>query len=261
MLVIDEGASTQYWERGVPTGRFLNSTNSGTQVYGTNLDDDHDNNIKSYLVSPCYDLSNLQSPELSFYMAYELEEDWDIVYVEYSIDSGDTWQVLGTANDPNWYNSDTTAGENNTCFNCPGAQWTGSRFAMQEYVHDLSAFGSETNIQFRIVFHSDPAVVEEGAIVDDFVVRGTLSTTEFNEDSFAVYPNPSNGIFHIKSAYTNEFDLMVVDISGKQIFNRRKVAIVSDSYQLDLRDFASGVYFLQINTLDGRITKKLIVTE
>ncbi|PNQ74628.1 glycosyl hydrolase [Hanstruepera neustonica] len=260
MLVIDEGTSTQYWQRGLPTGTVLNTTESGTKVYGTNLSGNHGDGIKSYLVSPCYDLSNLTSPELSFFMAFQLERDWDIVYVEYSIDSGDTWNILGSSNDPNWYNSNTTAGENNTCFNCPGAQWTGTNPFMTEYIHDLSAFSSETNIQFRIVFHSDAAVNFEGAIVDDFVVRGTLSTGEFNDSSFVIYPNPSNGIFNIKTVTSELFDLNVYDISGKQILSNRKLSSGSDSYQLDLRSFASGVYFLEINTSNTTTTKKLILT-
>lgn len=260
MLVIDEGSSSQYWQRGVPTGTVLNTTNSGTNVYGTNLSGNHGDGIKSYLVSPCYDLTNLASPELSFFMAYQLERDWDIVYVEYSTDSGDTWNVLGSSNDPNWYNSNTTAGQNNTCYNCPGAQWTGTNPFMTEYIHDLSAFDSETNIQFRIVFHSDAAVNFEGAIVDDFVVRGTLSTEEFNEEAFSIYPNPSNSIFNIRTSNTSSFDLNVYDISGKQVLSNLNVNSGSEPYQLDLSSYATGVYFLKIKTVDATVTKKLILT-
>ncbi|WP_250433829.1 T9SS type A sorting domain-containing protein [Hanstruepera flava] len=259
LLVIDEGTSGQYWEKGVPTGRFLSSTNSGTKVYGTNLSGDHDNGIKSYLISNCYDLTNISSPELSFYMAYELEEDWDIVYVEYSTDSGISWNLLGSANDPNWYNSDTTAGENNTCFNCPGAQWTGISFQMQEYVYSLTNFTNESNIMFRIVFHSDAAVVEEGAIVDDFVVRGTLSTDEFSADAFSIYPNPSSSVFNIKMKQANTFDFEVYNISGQRIMQNRNINPSGDSYALDMSNYASGVYFLRLTSNKATVTKKLIL--
>ncbi|WP_104734914.1 T9SS type A sorting domain-containing protein [Hanstruepera ponticola] len=261
LLVIDEGSSSQYWQRGIPSGSFLNSTNSGTQVYGTNLSGDYDDGVLSYLFSRCYDLSNLQSPELSFYMAYELEEDWDIVYVEYSTDSGNSWNVLGTSNDPNWYNSDTQSGENNTCYNCPGAQWTGSSYNMEEYTYDLSGFDSETNIQFRIVFHSDAAVVEEGVIVDDFVVRGTLSTQEFDTNAFSIYPNPSSNVFNIKVVNTNAFSFDVYDVSGKLIVSQQNIDATSGVYPLNLSTYASGVYFLQLKTAEATVTKKLILTD
>ncbi|WP_223032166.1 T9SS type A sorting domain-containing protein [Hanstruepera marina] len=259
LLVIDEGTSGQYWEKGVPTGRFLNSTNSGTNVYGTNLSGDHDNGIKSYLISNCYDLTNVSSPELSFYMAYELEEDWDIVYVEYSTDSGMSWNLLGSANDANWYNSDTMAGENNTCFNCPGAQWTGISFQMQEYTYSLTNFTNESNIMFRIVFHSDAAVVEEGAIIDDFVVRGTLSTDEFSTGAFSVYPNPSSSVFNIKMKQANAFDFEVFNISGQRIMQKRNVNPTGNSYVLDMSNYTSGVYFLRLTSNNATVTKKLIL--
>lgn len=259
LLVIDEGTTGQYWEKGVPTGRFLNSTNSGTQVYGTNLAGDHADGIKSYLISNCYDLTNVTSPELSFYMAYELEEDWDIVYVEYSTDSGLSWNVLGTANDPNWYNSNTTAGQNSTCFNCPGAQWTGISYQMQEYVYSLTNFSNESNIMFRIVFHSDAAVVEEGAIVDDFVVRGTLSTDEFSSNTFNIFPNPSSSVFNIKMKQANSFDYEVYNISGQLIKQNRNINTSGNTYALDMSNYASGVYFLKLTTNNATTTKKLIL--
>ncbi|CAN0369186.1 unnamed protein product, partial [Ectocarpus sp. 4 AP-2014] len=100
----------------------------------------------------------------------------------YSIDQGSSWQVLGTIDSqPNWYNSNRTnvsSGSSDDCQNCPGAQWTGVNTTMTNYSYDFTtnAVAGETdlrfeeNIVFRIVFQSDPGVVEEGAIVDDFVI-------------------------------------------------------------------------------------------
>lgn len=259
LLVIDEGTSGQYWEKGVPTGTLLNAANSGTQVYGTNLAGDHENGIKSYLISNCYDLTTVSSPELSFYMAYNLERDWDIVYVEYSTDSGMSWDVLGTANDPNWYTSSTTSGENGTCFNCPGAQWTGTNTQMQEYTYSLTNFTNESSVMFRIVFHSDAAVVEEGAIVDDFVVRGTLSTEEFGSNTFNVYPNPSSSVFNINMKQANTFNYEVYNISGQLIMKNKNINPTGYSYALDMSAYTSGVYFLKLTSNNATITKKLIL--
>ena len=102
-------------------------------------------------------------------MAFDLEENWDILYLEYSTDSGLTWSLLGTANDPNWYNNNTQQGQNNTCFNCPGEQWTGIDANLTEYKKDLTEFTDESNFIFRYVFHSDFTVTDEGAIIDNIV--------------------------------------------------------------------------------------------
>lgn len=184
LISYNEGTDTNLWERGVPTGTLLNMASSGTQVFGTNLEGDHTNNTKAILLSKCYDLSNVLAPRLKFNMAYDLEINFDVVYVQYSIDNGSNWEILGSINSkPNWYTSDRTnltSGADDDCQNCPGAQWTGTAAEMTEYSYDFLAnaalgetdLSSETNVIFRIVFQSDPAVVQEGAIIDDFVIAG-----------------------------------------------------------------------------------------
>lgn len=193
LLTYNEIGTGSEWERGVPTGAVLNAAASGTQVYATNLDGDHNNATQSYLVTPCYDFSNLLAPVLRFNMAYDLEINFDIVYVQYSTDNGQQWQVLGSVDSqPNWYNSNRTnasSGADDDCQNCPGAQWTGTNAQMTEYAYDFvanAALGETdltgaTNIMFRIVFHSDPLVVEEGAVVDDLGVT-SLEDDEDDDD-------------------------------------------------------------------------------
>lgn len=259
LLVMDEGASTQYWERGIPTGALLNdNANPTNQVYGTNLAGDHIIDVKSYLVSECYDLTTIANPEIKFDMAFELEIDWDIVYMEYSTDQGVNWTVLGTATDPNWYNSSTLPGAD--CTNCPGAQWTGVSTTLTEYSHDLSALTNESSVMFRFVFHSDPAVVEEGVIVDNLVITGnSLSVEEFETGNFAIFPNPSKGLFNIKTKSIQSFDFEVYDVTGKLIKQARNIKPNDNVYQLDISDYASGVYFLNLLNNNSKITKKLIL--
>lgn len=182
------------WEVGEPAGLFLNEASSGTQVYGTNLDGNHSDAVKSYLVTPCYDFSNMVAPVLEFNMAYDLEINFDILYVEYSIDGGATWSVLGKqGSQPNWYNSDRTnetSGMEDDCQNCPGAQWTGTDAELKRYAYDFALNASlgetdlstEANIVFRLVFHSDPFVNQEGVIIDDLGVIGFFDDDDDDDD-------------------------------------------------------------------------------
>lgn len=182
------------WERGVPTGTLLNETTSGTQVYGTNLDGNHPDNVTSFLVSGCYELSSILAPVLKFNMAYDLEQNFDIVYVQYSTDDGDSWNLLGNVDSqPNWYNSNRTnasSGEEDDCQNCPGGQWTGTNETFTEYAYDFVAnaangeidLTNESSILFRIIFQSDPSVNEEGAIIDDFIVEGFQDDDDDDND-------------------------------------------------------------------------------
>ncbi len=177
LAINDNALSESIWERGVPAGTLLNAAASGTNVYGTNLDGVHADLTKGYIYSECMDLTALMSPIFKFKMAYDLEENWDIIYIEYSLNNGEHWQVLGTSSDPNWYNSNRTneiSGPEDDCQNCPGAQWTGTNTTFTEYSFDLEDLASENAVIFRFVFHSDPFVSQEGVVIDDFVISGDL---------------------------------------------------------------------------------------
>ena len=197
LFAYNEGGGTPLWQQGVPAGTNLSGATSGTQAFATNLTGDHPSNTKSYLVSGCYELANITAPVLRFQMAYELENNFDVVYVEYSLDNGSSWNLLGQQGSaPNWYNSDRTnasSGTENDCQNCPGGQWTGEDAAFAnftEYAYDFTAnanngetdLTNETNVIFRIVFESDPFENREGAIIDDFAVTGFQDDDDDDND-------------------------------------------------------------------------------
>ncbi len=194
LVAFDDIGDGSAWERGVPDGNQLNAAASGTQVMGTNLDGDYPNATKSFLMSGCYELSSILAPVLKFQMAYDLELNFDVVYVEYSLDDGASWSVLGTVDSqPNWYTSDRTnasSGDDDDCQNCPGAQWTGTNTTLTEYSYDFIAnaangemdLTNESNVVFRIVFQSDPAVTGEGVVIDDFVVDGFQDDEDDDND-------------------------------------------------------------------------------
>ena len=253
---------TKNWEFGVPIGTNLNTASSGTKVYGTNLDGNYSDNSKTYLYTPCYDLSNLSEPVLKFDMAFDIELDWDLLYMEFSIDQGENWSILGSYNDPNWYNSSRISGDgiNNNCYNCVGGQWTGTQTEMQEYSYNLSTISNNDNIIFRFVFHTDEYVNEEGIIIDDLVIEGTvLSTNDFESKPVTVYPNPSKNVFNISLDNVSKFDLILHDMTGKVLFNEVNINNVNNNFTLDLNNFSNGIYLLKVVTKDRIHTKKLIL--
>ncbi|MGJ8683174.1 MAG: T9SS type A sorting domain-containing protein [Nonlabens sp.] len=256
-LTLNEATGAILWERGVPTGSSLNQSASGTQVYGTNLDGNYPDATIAYLFTGCYDLVGLNNPTLQFEMAFDLEQDWDIMYTEYSTDGGLNWSILGSSTDPNWYNSSRTP-NGVDCFNCVGAQWTGTDTTMKTYSYDLSAFSAENNITFRYVFQSDDSVTEEGIVIDNVVVTGTLSNSDIAlEDSFKVYPNPSQGNFTLSWNNANEFDYSIYDVTGKLITTKSNNT--GEQHQININGVAQGMYFLNITTATGSVTEKLII--
>ena len=178
------------WEVGVPEGTLLDAASSGTQVIGTNLTGNYPNLTTGIIYSSCYDLSSILAPKLSFQMAFDLELNWDYVTVIYSTDGGTVFQILGNPeSQPNWFNSATLPNPDN-CFNCPGAQWTGTEATMTKYTYDFALnaargeldLTNETNIIFGILFQSDQSVNQEGVIIDDFVVESLVDDDDDDND-------------------------------------------------------------------------------
>ncbi|UGS23564.1 T9SS type A sorting domain-containing protein [Flavobacterium channae] len=255
LISYKEGASGAQWLRTVRTDGL---TSSGNTVYSTNSNGNYPNNTKAYLVSQCYNLSNVINPQISFAMKYDLEQNWDIAYVEYSTNFGASWSVLGTMG-ATWYNSDrTSATAGNDCYNCPGAQWTGSNTTLTTYSYPLNALNSETNIIFRIVFHSDQSVDGLGVNVDDFLIDGTLSNQNFDLQNIVLYPNPSKGIFNL-AVGTNEVSAIeVYDLTGKIVVSKNDLGISNGEIQLNMSSVAQGVYFVKITANNQSIVKRII---
>ena len=255
-----EGGSA-VWQRGIPTGTALNTSSSPQNVYGTNLSGNHPDNTKSFLYTDCYNLTEIGNPILKFKMAFEIEQDWDLAYVEFSTNEGITWSLLGSEG-PDWYNSSRFAGDGvaNDCYNCVGGQWTGFNTTLTDYEFDLNDFLGESNIIFRFVFHSDQLVNYEGVVIDDLFVDGTtLGNQTFNTNNFNIYPNPSKNVFNIKFSEPTGFNLNVTNLTGQVIISEEEIKPNQNSYKLNMSNYTSGIYFLNIETNGKTIIKKLIL--
>lgn len=253
----------QLWSRGtyVQAGSVFQNTVLQGDVYATNLNGNHFQNTRSYLLTECYDLSQITNPQIVFDLAYDLEQNWDVLFVEYTTDGGENWNVLGTANDPNWYNSDRTAASsgNTDCFNCPGAQWTGTNTTMQEYSYNLSALSSETSVAFRFAMVADQATNQEGPIIDNFVVNSSLSVDDVaNNNSFSVYPNPSKGSFNIQAKRNlGDVAVNIFDINGRSIFT--KDVTLTGTVNIDLDNLQAGLYILRVEGDNFTESRKIII--
>lgn len=256
LISYNEGGTTSQWVRGIRSGGAMDS--AGNTVYTTNLLGNYPDLTKSYIVSQCYNLSNVVNPTISFDMKFDLEANWDVVYVEYSTNFGANWTVLGEQG-PTWYNSNRTeATAGNDCYNCPGAQWTGTDTTLRTYTYPLNALNSQTNIIFRIVFHSDESANQLGVNIDNFVITGTLSNQNFELQNIVLYPNPSKGIFNIALGNIQPTAIDVYDLTGKIILSKKDIQISNVEASLNLSNAATGIYFVKITADNQSIVNRII---
>ena len=253
--------TTPLWQRGT-----MNKTNltNDSNVYATGLTNVYTSSTKSYLTSGCYDLSQATNPILKFDMAFDLQYSADILYMQYSTNGGNSWNLLGTSTDSNWYTANTG------CATCIGGEWTGdagstnvsgaTNGTKRQYSYDLTAFGStspspQSNMLFRFVFESDATDNYDGAFIDNFVIETTLNTDEFSINTVNIYPNPVKGILNY--AISNQVVLTSItinDISGKKIYKSGNAT----NNSIDVSSLSSGVYFVTFQSDKSSVTKKFI---
>lgn len=271
LVSIDSNGKTNtVWQRGTINKSLLTSALAGSAVYATKLTGNYPDKTTSYLVSQCYNLSGLVNPTVSFDMAFDLEANWDIVYFEYSTNAGASWNILGTASDSNWYNSSRLP-NGTDCFNCVGKQWTGDfntapsggtgvNGNKRNYTHELTTLGALSNVIFRFTFVSDDASNQQGVMVDNFVVQGTLSSATNEIEGFVIYPNPTKGKLNISLPTTDQVTVDLFDLRGRKVYQNQFAAEgVLFTKELDFSSIQSGVYLITLQTEGKQVTRRIIL--
>ncbi|RME09524.1 MAG: hypothetical protein D6816_04320, partial [Bacteroidetes bacterium] len=166
-------AGGQYpsWELGAPAGTTINSASDGSNAWVTNLSGMYNWQEVSWVQSACFDMSSLTNPEILIDINYET---WSSAgaNVEYSIDGGQSWVVIGAQGDPNnWYNSTFT--------DLGTHGWTGNSNGWLTAQHSVSALAGESEVIFRINFGTGMILTNinyEGFGFDKFIVRDLIAT-------------------------------------------------------------------------------------
>ena len=258
-------------ESSLPKGR------AGTGMFGTdpingNCSSDLENGILR-LQSPEITIPSYSTGvnEMSINHYVSTETNWDGVNIKYNLDNSG-WQLLpgsafianaynGTINSSSIGNDNPMEGEDAFTGSDEGSV-TGS---WGTSVIDLSQLGVQENsiIQFRFEVGTDGCNGRQGWYLDEMVIYNcnfALSVEEYSslQDVISIYPNPTDGVFNLKKQSQVDLTLAnIYDINGRLI----KTVDLSNIYietQLHIEDFASGLYFIEVNAMDSKFTFKVI---
>lgn len=147
------------WEHGIPNATIINSASNGNNVWATNLTGNHLMNENSYLNTGCYDMASLLLPVVELSLWYETSAiiGNGAAKIEYSIDGGNTWELLGSdSTGINWYNG--TSG------------WNGNSDGWITAKHNFPDLAGETNVKFRINYAGSFSGTNEGIAIDNFKI-------------------------------------------------------------------------------------------
>ena len=154
--------SNSSWQWGTPAKTIMNKAANGSKAFVTNLTGTYTENEFSYLYSPCFDISSLNAPVLSFSHFFEIETDYDYAWVEYSVGNSNVWNKLGAVGEgTNWYDN---AGVDN--WRVSNNKW---------HVASISLPRTAGIIRIRFVMSSDAGLNLEGIGIDDIRIHEKLA--------------------------------------------------------------------------------------
>lgn len=108
-------------------------------------------------------------------------------------------------------------------------------------IHNNSAIGANETFLF----------------LDSITLDTNLSSNNFNSSSanISIYPNPVNDILNVLSPDFELESVTITDINGRIVKN---VNANNTRKEINVSDLNSGVYFVNVNTVDGSVVKKFI---
>lgn len=140
---------------------------------------------------------------------------------------------------------------------------SGSLGSLGIVMDDNIRVASYTEVPFEIAYLRGMA-----ANGGDYYLRGQSDTlyAEFltanrpggRDLDVQVYPSPAHQLLQLRTAGVQDADLRIVDIRGVEMTRQHFETLTS--HQLSVADWPAGVYFLELNTPEGRYRTKLCVT-
>ncbi|NOY99720.1 MAG: hypothetical protein GXP40_11055 [Chloroflexi bacterium] len=160
------GDYTLSFEGATLTGLLPVDPYSGDYAFWSNKGDESDMTL-----TRAFDFSQVSGPvTLNFWTWYDLEEDYDYLYLEVSED-GEHWQIITT---PSGTGEDPSGNSYGWAYNGTTDGW------MQESV-DLSAYAGK-KVQVRFEYVTDAAVNGEGLLLDDVSIPEIGYQSDFESD-------------------------------------------------------------------------------
>ncbi|WP_353777524.1 HYR domain-containing protein [Winogradskyella sp. 3972H.M.0a.05] len=107
-----------------------------------------------------------------------------------------------------------------------------------------------TDISGNFVTCSFDVTVEENLSVDDFTLSSSLS----------VFPNPSHSIITLQGSNGIRINSVnIIDLNGRILQSISDVELIDSQKHIDVSILSSGIYFMKVEDLEGRVALKRFI--
>ncbi|HLB64589.1 MAG TPA: hypothetical protein VJJ46_07085 [Anaerolineales bacterium] len=188
------------------------------------------------------DLTGVSGPvEFSYWLWYDIEEDWDYVYLEASQDGGETWTILttpsGTSTDP----TGNSYGWGYTGFSGGGNEgvW------IEESVNLTDYAGGRILLRFEYI--TDASVNGEGLLLDDLSISALDYTEDFEDDEGGW---EGEGFIRLYNRLPQTYRVVVVEFGDETRISEMELDELNHAEMpLTLRDDTGQAVVLVIGTV------------
>jgi photosystem II stability/assembly factor-like uncharacterized protein len=140
-----------------------------------------------------------------------------------------------------------------------GNSWHDFRDGLPEVVSVLDLTISLSNRKLRAATHGN-------GLYQISLLEQPLQTNsqeiDILIDNIQIFPNPSRDIFNLTftSNEKQDLEIRIINVIGERVFVENKQQFIGQyTKQINLGEYPKAIYFLEIETDDGVITKKLIL--
>jgi len=244
-------SATDHWNSSdweLTTNRFVSAPSSITDSESGGYEN---NSNKSIVLANAIDLTNVPTvATVSFNARWSIENNYDYVQFQVSIDNGITWEAQ-CGNFTNTGVSNQGAANGQPLYDGEQPNWILEEIDISDYM------GEE--VLFRFILVSDNGVVHDGFFFDDLtvnIVDATAGISSNNLNHFVLYPNPAKDQLNIKNTNNqNEYSLQIINITGQIVSTH---LISNSKSSISLKHINKGIYFVKVFSKGSTKMYKLV---
>ncbi|MEM9528400.1 MAG: M14 family zinc carboxypeptidase, partial [Bacteroidota bacterium] len=186
--------------------------------------------------------------DLQFWATWNIEDDYDQVQLEVSIDGGQSWTPqCGMYTEPGAL---TQLTPDEPVYDGRQTEW------VQEHIPLTDYLGEEVLLRFEL--SSDSNLALDGFYFDALqvdILRGTATgTRQVLKEPVRLWPNPTQNELRVATELRN-YDYQLLNPLGQQLLSATGL---SGTHRIDLSSLPNGIYLLQIYHAGQQRTEKVV---
>ena len=228
---------------GITNQNFVSAPSSITDspegVYRNNLDSE-------IIIANSFDLSQAEAANLKFHTRFIIENDFDYVQLQVSVDGVNYVPMCGQYTNPG---AEAQVPNAEPVYDNTQSDWALETICLDQFI------GNDA-VTIKFIFHSDNFLGADGFYFDNLILEtfnsGVVSVKEVPLDVISIAPNPSQDYIQLTMdpAYFKEnMSFQLFDMLGREVLNG---AVDHPYKRLEISSLEAGTYVFRIN-LDNKL--------